>query len=45
MKMFDPNAGMIFTDNQYLIADGAERQAVINPATLAQEGAIALCTE
>lgn len=45
MKTFDPNAGMIFTDNQYVIADGAERQAVINPATLENEGAIALCSE
>ncbi|NVK36928.1 MAG: aldehyde dehydrogenase [Gammaproteobacteria bacterium] len=45
MNTFDTNSGLIYTDNDYKIADGAERQTIINPATLKKEGEIALCQQ
>lgn len=45
MNEFDTHSGLIYTDNQYQIADGVERQKIFNPATLVQEGEIALCNQ
>ena len=43
MTAFNTHDGIIYTDNQFLIANACPLQAINNPATLEHEGNIALC--
>ena len=45
MNEFDPYARQIFVDNAYRSASSQQSQVVINPASLAHEGEIAVCDE
>lgn len=42
MTAFDPNAAQIFRGNDYVSAPGLKTREIVNPATLATEGYIAL---
>lgn len=43
MSEFNQHSGVIYTNNQFQIADSCEKQTIINPATLEVEGSIAVC--
>ena len=43
MTPFDPHAAMVFRGNDFVAPEGLSTRDIVNPATLAVEGRIALC--
>ncbi|WP_378758953.1 aldehyde dehydrogenase family protein [Microbaculum marinum] len=43
MSPFDPHSGLVFRGNDFVAVPGASVREIVNPATLATEGRIALC--